>query len=103
MLIIAFKRAGKSNGALHPEFITEWINAAFLPSLEGYESMLQEHFDLEFAKNDERHAAHLQHLKEQEELAHKAAAHAELADTVKEKELTREFEIYKRWKRNKGK
>lgn len=103
MLIIAFKRAGKSNPSLHPEFITEWIDASLVPSLEGYESMLQEHFDLELAKNSERHQSHLQYLREQELLAHKAAAHAELAEAVKEKELIREFEIYKRWKRNKGK
>lgn len=103
MKIIAFKRAGQAFGSLHPEFITEYVDASLLPSTEGYETMIEEHFNLEFAKNEERHAKHLAYLKEQEQLKVKAEADAIQAELVKERELTREFEQFKRWKLSKEK
>ena len=102
MKIIAFKRAC-GNTSLHPEFITEYVDAALLPSTEGYETMLEEHFELELAKNPERHAQHLAHLKEQEQKSFQALEQAALAKRVEERELEREFETFKRWKLNKGK
>jgi len=99
MKIIAFKRAGP-NSPLHPEFITEFIDASLLASTEGYETMLEEHFELELAKNDSRHEAHLKHLKEQELAQVQAEKDAVMGSELEEKELKRDFEQFKRWKQN---
>lgn len=101
MKIIAFKRS--NNPHLHPQFITEYIDAALLPSTEGYETMIEEHFQLELAKNEERHEAHLKHLKEQDVLAQKAQESADLAKIVQEKEDEREYKRFKAWQRHQGK
>lgn len=101
MKIIYFKRAG-NNGVLHPLFITEHVDGSLLSEAqkEGMESMLEEHFLLELAKNDERQKAHVKYLKEQEDLEQKAKEDAIIGDTLKRKELEREFELFKRWKLN---
>lgn len=101
MKIIAFKRANSSS--LHPLFITEYIDAALLDSTEGYETMIEEHFLLELAKNEERHQAHLQHLREQEVASHRAQEQAELAQLQMDRELEREFNRFKAWRRHQGK
>lgn len=102
MKIIAFKRAGK-NPSLHPEFITEFIDSAYLESTEGYETMIQEHFDLEFAKNNERHEAHLKHLRDEELKSIKAQEQAQLIEIAQEKEDEREYKRFKAWQRHSGK
>lgn len=101
MKIIAFKRS--NNPSLHPEFITEYIEASLLPSLDGYETMIEEHFLLELAKNPERHESHLKYLAEQHRLAGIADKDAELAQLVADKELEREFNRFKAWKKSQGK
>ena len=101
MKIIAFKRSNNSH--LHPEFITEWVDAASLPSTEGYETMVEDHFNLELAKNEERHAQHLKYLKEQEVLAQKASQDAGIAVQAQEREDDREYKRFRAWQRNKGK
>lgn len=103
MKIIAFKRAGDKTPSLHPLFITEWIDASLLESTVGYETMVQEHFELELAKNPERHESHGKYLKELEK-AKIAAQQAEANKaSAEEKQLQREFEIFKRWKQNQKK
>ena len=104
MKIIYFKRAGKDNKHLHPEFITEYVEGIYLTDEQkkGYESMIEEHFELELAKNEERRASHSKYLKDQEELEMKAIEDAIIGNKVQAKELEREFELFKRWKRNKG-
>ena len=99
MKIIAFKRA-KDHPFLHPEFITEYVDASLIESTEGYETMIEEHFELELAKNSERHEAHLKHLRETELAAEKVNQSSELVAKAQEKELEREFEQFKRWKLN---
>lgn len=101
MKIIAFKRAGVDHGSLHPQYITEYVDASLLPSTEGYETMIEEHFELELAKNEERHEAHLKYLKEQEDLRIKAQDDAILGSQAQARELEREFEQFKRWKKQK--
>lgn len=101
MKIIAFKRANIPS--LHPQFITEWIDASLLDSTEGYETMIEEHFELELAKNAERHEEHQKYLRDQELKAIEAEKAAQVVEIAKEKELNREFEIFKRWQLNKGK
>lgn len=102
MKIIAFKRAGQ-NTALHPEFITEWVDASLIANTEGYETMIEEHFELELSKNEERHKQHLQYLKEQE-LARLQAERDKLSvQMAEEKELEREFNRFKAWQRHQGK
>lgn len=101
MKIIAFKRAGKDFPALHPEFITEYVDAALIPSTEGYETMVEEHFNLELAKNADRHEAHLKHLKSLEEAERQAQSASEVLQAAEEKQLNREFEQFKRWKASK--
>lgn len=102
MKIIYFKRAGKDVKYLHPEFITEHVDGIYLTEDQklNYESMIEEHFELELAKNDERREAHSKYLKEQEVLEDKAKEDARLGTVAQQKELEREFEIFKRWKRN---
>lgn len=102
MKIIAFKRA-KNHPHLHPEFIVEFIDASLLESLEGYETMIEEHFQLEFQKNQERHEAHLAHLKEQEQARIQSEKNDQLMEEVEQRELNREFELFKRWRQNKQK
>lgn len=102
MKIIAFKRA-KSHSSLHSEFITEYIDADLLPSLDGYETMIEEHFQLELAKNPERHEQHLKYLAEQAMLAQKADEDVKIVEKLKDKELEREFARFKAWQRHSGK
>lgn len=102
MRIIAFKRA-KDTPSLHPEFITEFIDASLLESLDGYETMLEEHFNLELAKNAERHESHMKFLKEQHDLRIAAQQAVEIQELKETKEIEREFEAFKAWKRHNGK
>lgn len=101
MKIIAFKRS--NNPSLHPLFITEYIDASLLESKEGYETMLEEHFLLELAKNEERHQSHLKHLRDQELLALQAMQQAEITRMTEDKELEREYNRFKAWQRHQGK
>ena len=103
MKIIAFKRAGANQSHLHPEFIVEYIDADLLASKEGYETMVEEHFQLELAKNDERHKSHLNHIADQAKKAEAAAQAAALALTVEEKQDMREYNRFKAWQRHQGK
>lgn len=103
MKIIAFKRA-KDHASLHSEFITEYVDASLLESTEGYETMIEEHFLLELAKNEERHKIHQDNLREEELKAQAAFQAAAFAEQKQDKEANREFEAFKRWKlNNKGK
>lgn len=103
MKLIAFKRAGTSFPSLHPESIVEYIDTQFLTSTEGYETLLEEDFKVELAKNEERLASHLKKLEEEAKATLLAQEQAEIARKAEEKELEREFEIFKRWKQNKKK
>lgn len=102
MKIIAFKRAG-NHPSLHPLFITEYVDASLIPSTEGYETMLEDHFQLELAKNEERHQSRLKELKELEEATQKAQQAAELIEQKEQKEAEREFNRFKAWLRHQGK
>lgn len=102
MKIIAFKRA-KNVPSLHPEFITEFIDADLLESTEGYETMIQEHFDLEYAKNPERHETHTKHMKEEFQKKQSAQQAVDIQELKEIKEMEREFERFKAWKRHNGK
>lgn len=101
MKIIAFKRS--NHPSLHQEFITEYIEASLLHSTEGYETMIEEHFLLELAKNPERQESHLKFLREQEQLAMKAKQDSEVAELKLEKEMDREFARFKAYQNSKGK
>lgn len=103
MKIIAFKRAGNSHSSLHPQYITEWIDSSLLKSTEGYETMIEEHFELELAKNDERHKQHLDQLKELELARLKAEQDAQTVENAQEKEDLREYNRFKAWQRHQGK
>lgn len=102
MKIIAFKRA-KNIPSLHPEFITEHIDADLLESTEGYETMIEEHFLLELAKNEDRHAQHTSFLKDEQAKARAAREAAMQVELKEAKEIEREFERFKAWKRHNGK
>lgn len=102
MKIIAFKRS-QNNPSLHPEFITEYIDADLLESTEGYETMIEEHFNLELAKNAERHQNHQKHLQDQEVRAHQAKLDSQIVEQKEMKELEREFNRFKAWQRHQGK
>lgn len=101
MKIIAFKRANVPH--LHPMFITEYIDADLLKSTEGYETLLEEHFLLELAKNEERHQAHLKHLKEIDEHKIKADEAVAQAQLLEDRELEKEYNRFKAWQRHQGK
>lgn len=102
MKIIYFKRAGTNQKTLHPLFITEYTAAEHLNDAQKAEreSLIEEHFLLELAKNDDRHKQHLDELKKQEESALKAEQDAQVIKNAEEKQLLREFEQFKRWKQN---
>ena len=100
MKIIAFKRA--SNSALHSQLITEWGDASLLPSTDGYETMIEEHFQLELAKNPQRQAEHDKYLKEQSDLAKQAEKQSRSVRTKIDKELEREYQRFKAWQRHSG-
>lgn len=102
MKIIAFKRS-QNNPALHPEFITEYIDASLLKSTEGYETMIEEHFLLELAKNPERHESQLKAIDELEKAKIAAESSATLYKEAEERELNREFELFKRWRQTQKK
>ena len=101
MKIIAFKRS--TNPSLHPEFITEFVDASLIDSTENYETMIEEHFNLEYAKNEERHQSHLKHLREQELKAIQARQDVALHEEKEIKEIEREFNRFKAWQRHQGK
>lgn len=102
--IIAFKRAGTNFPYLHREFITEYVEASLIPSTEGYETLPEEFFLKELAKNEKRHEEHLKYLELLEKSKIQAEKDAETITEEKERALKREFEQFKRWKANqKGK
>lgn len=107
MRIIYFKRAGNENNHLHPEFIVEYISSEFLTKeqmdeWEG-ESMIEEHFQLELAKNEDRHQSRLKELEEISKQQAKVMEAEALQQKQQERQLNREFEEFKRWKLNKNK
>ncbi len=101
MKIIAFKRA--NHPSLHPEFITEYIDAELLKSTDGYETMVEEHFQLELSKNSERHEAHQEQLKQQAQMAKEAERDAEIIEQKIQKEIEREFKHFQAWRKHSGK
>lgn len=57
MKVIAFKRS--NNPENHPLFITEFREISLVRNPDSYETMTEEHFLLELAKNDERREKYL--------------------------------------------
>ena len=102
MKIIAFKRAG-NHPSLHSEYIVEYVDASLIPSTEGYETMVEEHFLLELAKNPQRHEEHLRYIREQEQAARNAEQSVEIKQTKEDKEMQREFAKFKAWQKSQQK
>jgi hypothetical protein len=102
MKIIAFKRA--DNPSFHPLYISEYIDASLLDQpVNNYETMIEEHFVLELAKNDQRQVEHEKYLKDQEVKVLAAQEAVRVVEKKQLKEAEREFNRFKAWQRNQGK
>lgn len=107
----AFKRAKSSHmskDSLHPEFIVEFADISLFPegfhkAEDGYEFLDEDDFNLEYAKNQDRHDEFLAKKKEEEALKIKEKEALEIQRLAKEKQEQRELEQFRKWKLNKGK
>lgn len=98
MKIIAFKRSNIPS--LHKDFITEWIDASLLPSLDGYESLVESEFLKELEKNPSRHLEHQENLMKLDDQKAELQKMIQAEKTKEQRELEREFNQFRAWKKN---
>lgn len=108
MINVCFKRAKNTDkaGLFHPEYIIEsWDETKFplgsFPVSLGWESLSEDMFLAEWSKNDELQAEHLEKTAEMDRLRANQLSYVERQKAADEKQLLREFEAFKKWRKKK--
>ncbi len=106
MVNICFKRAKHTDkaGLFHPDYIIEQYDETAFPSgsfptSDNWESLSEDMFLEEFAKNEALQEAHLEKKSELDRLRENQLRRLELKSATEEKQLLREFEAFKRWRK----
>lgn len=108
MINICFKRAKFTDkaGLFHPDYIVEYYDetkfpAGSFPPSENWESLSEVMFKKELKKNTQLQADYLEQTNELERLKAKQIAMLNRKNEAEEKQLLREFEAFKKWRKKK--
>jgi hypothetical protein len=84
---------------MHPLYIVDWFEAKDgVP--DGYESMIESHFQEELSLNEERQKAHEAYLRDEEAYKKRAESDLEQSEIQNQKEAEREYRQFIQWRKN---